>query len=320
MKKLLIDCDTGIDDSIAILYALKHPRVRVLGICTGYGNSSAEQSTENTLRIIKLAQPGYEVPVAVGAAAPLNGIWPGPNAIVHGANGIGDVELPESTQKPIGETAPEFIVRMAREHPGELTLVTLGRLTNLALALRLEPKLPQLLQNVVSMGGTVFAAGNCSPVAEANIAGDPEAADIVMSAGFELLQVGLDVTHKVQLTAAHLAALDRYCAPENRAIADYILAAMKHYFRFNRMADYDLDHCPVHDPLAMLLAVDPSSGVYRKMPARVECGGTYCRGMLVTDRRVVPFDSPYITVCLDVDVTRAVETLLAVFMERDPAI
>ena len=320
MKKLLIDCDTGIDDSLAILYALKHPRVRVLGICTGFGNASAEQATDNTLRILRLAQADDRVPVAIGARAPLCGAWPGANAIVHGENGIGDVELPRSERTPIAEPAPDFIVRVARENPGELTLVTLGRLTNLALALQKEPELPRLLRSVVTMGGTVFAAGNCSPVAEANFAGDPEAADLVMQAGFDLLQVGLDVTHKVRLTAAHLASLDRHCAPENRAIVDYLLAAMKHYFRFSLLAEHNLDHCPVHDPLAMLLAVDPGAGVYRKMPARVECGGTLCRGMLVTDRRVVPMDTPHITVCLDVDATRAVETLLSVFTEKDPAI
>lgn len=320
MKKLLIDCDTGIDDSLAILYALKHPRVRVVGICTGYGNASAQQATENTLRMIHLAQPGYEVPVAMGAEAPLNGKWVGPNARVHGKNGIGDVELPASEQKPLDEHAADFIVRMAHEQPGELTLVTLGRLTNLALALQKEPTLPRLFKQVVCMGGTIFHAGNCSPVAEANIAEDPEAADLVMQAGFPLLQVGLDVSHQVRLTAQQLHSLDLHCAPENRAVVDYILGAMRHYYRFNRLADYSLDHCPVHDPLAMLLAVDPSSGTYQQFPARVECSGALTRGMLVVDRRVVPMDTPPITLCVGIDALRAIESILSVFTDKDSGV
>lgn len=315
LRKILIDCDTGIDDALALLYALKHPQVQVLGISTGFGNTSADQAAENTLRIIRLAQPGYEVPVFVGASKPLEGDWAGPNVRVHGINGIGGVVLPRSEQKVSAEPAPDWIVRIARQMPGELTLVTLGRLTNLALALQQEPRLPELLKNVVTMGGAVVAPGNASPVAEANIMGDPEAADLVMQAGFNLLLVGLDVTHRVQLSKAHLDALSRHCPPENQAISDFLQEVMEPYFDFNRHADHFLDRCPTHDPLAMLLAVDPTPGIYRKMPVRVECGGTFCRGMIVADRRTVPMEGPYITVCVDVDAERALETLLSVFTD-----
>lgn len=117
-------------------------------------------------------------PVAVGATEPLAGNWKGPDPHIHGPNGIGGVELPPSSQQPLEEPAWAFIARMAREHPGELTLVTLARMTNLAKALEIEPDLPRLLKRVVFMGrGTFHAPGNVSPVAEANIAGDPEAAD-----------------------------------------------------------------------------------------------------------------------------------------------
>lgn len=172
MIKMLIDCDTGIDDSIAILFALKRPDVRVLGITTGCGNIDAYQAAENSIRLIHLAKPGYEVPVAVGANAPLVGPWEGPVPHIHGANGIGNAELPPADQKPAAEAGWDMIVRLARENPGELTVVTLGRMTNLALALEKEPALPRLVKNVVAMGGAVRAPGNVSPVSEANIAGD----------------------------------------------------------------------------------------------------------------------------------------------------
>ena len=291
LKQILIDADTGIDDSIAILFALKRPDVRVMGVTTGFGNTTARQAAENSLRLIRLAGVPYEVPVAVGATEPLAGNWKGPE-----------------------EPAWAFIARMAREHPGELTLVTLARMTNLAKALEIEPDLPRLLKRVVFMGGTFHAPGNVSPVAEANIAGDPEAADRVFQAGFDLTMVGLDVTQKVRLTTDHVAILDKYAAPENRPIVDYLKQALPFYFRFNRLQNNCLDHCPVHDPLAMLAAVDPSVVTVRTIPARVECGGSFCRGMVVADLREHPIEAPGVSICVDVDSRRALEELLTTFM------
>ena len=315
MKQILIDADTGIDDSIAILFALRRPDVRVMGITTGFGNTTAVQAAENSLRLIHLAGAAHKVPVAVGAAGPLKGSWSGPDIHIHGPNGIGGVELPPSDQRPLEEPGWKFIARMARERPGELTLVTLGRMTNLALALAEEPALPRLLKRVVSMGGTFRTPGNVTPVAEANIAGDPEAADQVFQAGFDLTLAGLDVTQKVRLTADHVDMLGRYAAPESQAIADYIQAVMPFYFRFNRRQNNCLDHCPVHDPLAVLAAVDPSVVTVRKIPARVECAGTFCRGMVVADLREHPIDAPGVSICVDVDARRAVEELLTAFMD-----
>ncbi len=316
MIKMLIDCDTGIDDSIAILLALKRPDVRVMGMISGFGNTDAVQAARNCIGLIELAKPGYDVPVAIGANAPLVGAWSGPVPHIHGRNGVGEAVLPQSSQKPIDEAGAAFLVRMARENPGELTLVTLGRMTNLAHALALEPQLPKLLKNVVSMGGAVKCSGNASPTAEANIAGDPEAADAVMTAGFDLTMVGLDVTMKTRLALRHLQALDKYCAAENRPINDYIQAALKFYYRFNRVQNNCMDDCPVHDPLAVLVAIDPSLVTLRKMRAHVECGGTYCRGMIVTDVREEPFDAPFTTFCMDVEGEKAVAELLTTFMDQ----
>ena len=131
MLKFLIDADTGIDDSVAIYYALKQKDVRVVGITTSFGNTTAPQGAENTLRLIKMANPGYEVPVVVGENKPLFGEWGGPEYHIHGSNGIGGVELPETEQKPLDVRAEDFIIDMAREHGHELTIITLGRMTNL---------------------------------------------------------------------------------------------------------------------------------------------------------------------------------------------
>lgn len=313
MLKILLDVDTGIDDSIAVLYALKNPEVRLVGITTGCGNTDTAQATENTLRLIALANPGYPVPVAVGACGPLAGEWEGPVPHVHGGNGIGDVELPPCSLKPTSEAAEDFIIRMAREHEGELVVVTLGRLTNLALALQKEPRLPRLVKRAVMMGGTVHAPGNVSPVVEANVYGDPEAADQVFTAGFDLTMVGLDVTLKTRLHMHQIELLGKYTPAENRWIADYMKQALTLYMGFYRNQSFHLDHCPVHDPLAMLVAVDPSLARTRRVKARVECGGTYCRGMVVTDLREQPFEAEYVNICEEIDGTRAVEKLLAAF-------
>ena len=313
MQKILIDADTGIDDSIAILFALKQPGVRVVGVTTGCGNTSAAQAAENTLRLIHMAQPPYEVPVAIGANKPLVGQWAGPVPHIHGRNGIGDVELPVSPQKPLAEPACDFIIRMIREHPHQLTLVTLGRMTNLALALEKAPDIVPLVKNVVFMGGTLHHPGNVSPVCEANLAGDPEAADLVFRSGLDLTMVGLDVTMQVRLTAHHLDMLEKYARQENRPIAAYIRQAMDVYARVTRPQNNCLDHCPVHDPLAVLAAVDPSLVTIRKAPARVECGGTFCRGMVVADFREHPIDAPYLSICTEVDARKAVEKLITAF-------
>ncbi|MEG1878737.1 MAG: nucleoside hydrolase [Pseudoflavonifractor sp.] len=313
MMKLLIDADTGIDDSIAILFALKRRDVQVVGVTTGCGNTNAMQAAENTIRLIQLAETPYAVPVVVGANAPLVGEWGGPVPHIHGHNGIGDVDLPPSPQKPLEEDAADFIIRQAKEQAGELVLVTLGRMTNLALALQKEPRLPHMIKAVVAMGGTLRAPGNVSPVSEANIAGDPEAADQVLQAGFSLTIVGLDVTTKTRLSMQHIDLLRKYCKAENEKIVDYLQQALPLYMNFNRAQNYCMDNCPVHDPLAMLVAVEPCLVKTQRLRMRVECGGTWCRGMLVADLRERPFDAEFVNFSVEVDGIRAVDTLLAAF-------
>ena len=232
--KIFIDCDTGIDDSIALLFALKRPDIEIVGITTSCGNTTARQAAENTLRIIKLSGFSGHIPVAAGAEKPLVGEYDGPVVDVHGDNGIGNMELPETDQKPEEEDAADMIIRMVHENPHELTLVTLGRMTNIALALEKDPELPKLVKNMVAMGGSVYACGNVTPVCEANIAGDPEAADKVLLAGFDLTMVGLDVTTKVCLSSDYIEKLKKYCAEGNEAIVRYISGALDYYYGYYR--------------------------------------------------------------------------------------
>ncbi|MGI2295383.1 nucleoside hydrolase [Paenibacillus sp. GXUN7292] len=313
IQKMIIDADTGIDDSIAILHALKAADVKLEGITTVFGNSSVEQATDNTLRLIQLAQPDYEVPVAKGAAKPLVREWGGPVAHVHGNNGIGNVELPPSEQQPLAESAAQFIVRKANEMPGEITLVTLGRLTNVALALELDPELPSKLKKTVIMGGTVFAPGNVTPAVEANLRGDPEAIDRVIRSGMNITLVGLDVTMKAKLNKQHLEQLALVCRPENAAIVEYMQGALQYYFGFYRQVDNLMNSCPLHDPLTVLVARKPGIVKTQQMKVQIECEGKVTAGAVIADLRTKPSEGDDITVCLGVDSEQVVHELLSVF-------
>lgn len=314
MKHILIDCDTGIDDSIAILYALKNKNIHVEGITTGFGNTSAKQGADNSLRLIKLANCGYEVPVAIGAEQTLNGEQEQAPAHIHGDNGIGNVELPKSEQKVLDESACDFIIRKADELHGDLTIVTLGRLTNLAKALMKDPRLPYKVKNVIAMGGSLRKPGNVTPYAEANIYGDAQASDMVVRAGFHMMLVGLDVTTETFITGDNLNILGKYCAKENIPIVKYMQSALEFYFKFHYDTMGSVDRCVVHDPLAMILAENPSIGEYRFIRARVEYEQSEYRGMIKTDERFVTnYDHEEILYCTKVDSDYAVRKILSVF-------
>ncbi len=299
---IVIDADTGIDDSIALLYALKNPAIRVHGVIASFGNTTAEQAAENTLRIIRLAAPGYEVPVVLGADKPLGGEWmEGPTVSVHGENGIGGVTLPASAQRPLAEFAERFLSNTARELGGKLVLVTLGRLTTLARALEQYPSLKEELARVVSMGGTIYTPGNITCCAEANIFGDPEAAEYAICSGIPFTFVGLDVTTKTRLTVRQIQASLAAAAPDARSSWEYIEAATRHYMDFYRRVEGCDGSSPLHDPSAVICALRPELFTIRSFRAHVECGGAYCRGKVVVDERCRPFAGPMVQACVDVD-------------------
>lgn len=314
MKHIIIDCDTGIDDSIAILYALKNKNIHVEGITTGFGNTSAIQAADNTLRLIKLADCGYDVPVAVGAEQSLNGEEKLPPVHIHGENGIGNVILPKSEQKLLEEPAWDFILRKADEHQGDLTIVTLGTLTNLAKAVIIDSRLPYKVKNVISMGGCLGKPGNISPYAEANIYGDAKASDMIFRAGFHMMLVGLDVTTGTFITKEDLNKLGRYCAEENLPIVKFMQSALEFYFRFQYNSTGSLDRCIAHDPLAMVLAEDPTLGEYRFIRAGVEYEHSEYRGMIIQDERFMStYDHEEILYCTKVDSDAAIRRIFSVF-------
>lgn len=311
--KLFIDCDPGVDDSIAILFALNRKDVEVVGISTGVGNVSVEQGTDNILRLLKLAGMEGKIPVCMGAKNPMIGEAHDFPAFIHGKNGFGDVILPASDQRPVDMDVRDFMYSKACEYEGELVLITLGRLTNVAHTIEKYPDFPGKIKRVVSMGGAVYSHGNVSPVCEANIAGDPEAADIAVQVDWDMTLVGLDVTLKTHLTREDVNRLLRCCLPEKKDMVAFMSEELKYYMNGSRKQNWTMEYCPLHDPLAMIVAVDPSVVTTKKMVTRIECGGTYCRGKVVVDLRESPISGRFVEHCLEVDSRKALNVLFAAF-------
>lgn len=306
--KMLFDTDPGVDDAMALLLALASPEIDLLGVTTVFGNNDVSQTTRNALRVLE-AVGRAAVPVVAGAAAPLVRPKRTHVSFIHGADGLGG-ETPDTVNRPSVAwpgAAAGFIADTARAHAGELALVAVGPLTNLALALQLEPRLPSLVRQVIVMGGAVDVPGNASPVAEANIISDPEAAARVMGAGWPVTLVGLDVTLKTMMTDAFLRDLTAKDIPAARLIGRIVPV----YYRFYTEM-VGLPGLPTHDPSALALALDPSLFATERVRLHVETEGR-CAGQTVADRRrrnQWP-GLPEVDVCVGVDSERLLELYMA---------
>ena len=251
MTPMIIDTDPGVDDAMAILYALSDPAVELVGLTTVFGNVPGATATRNTLALMELA--GADIPVAGGAAKPLVQPPHPPANFVHGVEGFGDVRLPSPTRNPDPRPAHRFIAEEVTKRPGEITLVPVGPLTNLALALKEVPEIVDQVAKVIVMGGAVRHKGNASPTAEANIWQDPHAADAVFSAGWPVTLIGLDVTEQVICTAADIAPM----AETSPRCGAFLTKAAEFYFNFHYESE-GLKGCHLHDPSAAIAALDPS--------------------------------------------------------------
>ncbi|SHK50878.1 purine nucleosidase [Nocardiopsis flavescens] len=280
--RVFVDCDPGIDDAVALAYLAARPEVEIVGVGAVFGNGGVEVTADNALRLLGLyGRPG--VPVAVGASRPLVQ-EPRLAPHVHGENGLGGVELPAPTGSPVAESAAELLVRLARSHPGELDVLAVGPLTNLAIALGLEPRLPELVRRLVVMGGAVRVPGNVSSHAEANINNDPEAAEAVFGAGFDLDLVALDVTMETVATGEWLEELKGVPGERASRTSDFL----DFYADFYK-GIFGVRQCAMHDPLAAAVLVDPHLVTESvEAPVRVELAGSLTRGMTVADLRPRP--------------------------------
>lgn len=302
--RVVIDCDTGVDDTMAVFYGLLAPEVEVVGLTCVWGNISVDLTTKNTLRLLEMLDRP-EIPVARGADKPLvYPKWPPPEQPIHGTDGQGNTNLPDPTLKAVDETAAQLIVRLAHEHPGQLTLVPTGPLTNVATAVLADPEISKLYKGVVLMGGAFTVRGNASRFGEANIWHDPEAAQVVFDAGWPVTAVGLDVTDSTMIPGSLLDDLR-----DSGTIAGKHLHAITQNYLDIYGARRGRRECAMHDALTLGIAADPSLVLEsQKVRVDVELNGTYTRGMTVGDFRPwMEYPNANATVVLEVDRQRFID-------------
>ncbi|KAJ6289557.1 hypothetical protein OIU76_025387 [Salix suchowensis] len=315
-KKIIIDTDPGIDDAMAIFLALRSPEVEVIGLTTIYGNVYTTLATRNALHLLEVAGR-TDIPVAEGSHVTITkGTKLRIADFVHGADGLGNQNFDPPKGKPIEQSAAAFLVEQAKLHPGKVTVVALGPLTNIALAIELDPEFCKNIRQIVLLGGAFSVNGNVNPASEANIFGDPEAADIVFTCGADILAVGINVTHQVVLTDADRNKLMQ----SNGKFAQYLCKILEVYFSYHQEA-YSMRGVYLHDPTALLAAVNPSLLTYTEGAVRVQTTGI-TRGLTLLYNKQKRFgevtewtDKPTVKVAVTVDAPTVVKLLMERLME-----
>jgi inosine-uridine nucleoside N-ribohydrolase len=287
--KLIIDTDPGIDDAMAILYAIAAPEIDLLGLTTVFGNVTTPKATRNALYLLE--QAGIEIPVAEGLHRPRIGPPFPPTSAVHGAEGFGTLAVPTPQRRALVETAPEYLVRMARAHQGELLLCPIGPLTNIAAAMELDPSFCSNLKGMVVMGGSLRAGGNITPAAEANFYHDPDAADFVLRHGCNMTLVGLDVTNRVICPRSFFARL----ASESPKMGGLLHDMAEFYIDFYETVG-KFAGCGMHDPSALVACIAPELFTTEPHALRVALSGDRSGEMIA----VANSTAQAVNVCTDV--------------------
>ncbi|HET6180171.1 MAG TPA: nucleoside hydrolase [Candidatus Sulfotelmatobacter sp.] len=273
--RVIIDTDPGVDDAMAILLALNSPELKVEALTVVPGNVDGRQGLENALKLVSLAGR-CDLPVAGGAQHPLNQklitaqFW-------HGKNGLAGVELAASKCKADPRFGPDLIIELVHKYPHEITLIPVGPLTNIALAVSKDPSIASLVKDIVIMGGSI-TGGNVDGAAEANIYNDPEAANIVFNAGWMVTMVGSDVGERTIITRKHLADLQAQHGPES----DFVAQLADFYITRSEKSGYS--GAAMYDPLAVGAVIDPKVVTLKDMHVDVETKGEFTRGETVANR------------------------------------
>ncbi len=281
-RRVIIDTDPGVDDAIAILLALRSPELKVEAITAVAGNVPLEVTLPNALRLVEIAGR-TDIPVAGGAEAPLiRRLITASRA--HGENGFGGVEFPEPKTAPVKETASELICRIVQANPGEVSIIGLGPLTNIALALRAAPNLSKMIKSFALMGGSL-SGGNVTPAAEFNFYVDPEATRVVFHSGVPISMVGLDVTRRTHLREEHIAALEAGSNASSIAAGRILRASMN---RLRKRAGSTGEGIAMHDSLAASVLIDPEILTMQDYFVEIETMGEVTAGETV-GYRTFPF-------------------------------
>lgn len=279
--KIILDCDPGHDDAIALMLAHGNPNIELLAVTTVVGNQTLEKVSRNALAVAEIANI-HGIPFAKGSARPLvREVEVAPS--IHGDSGLDGPVLPEPTQSHVEQHAVQLIIDLVMSHPEKtITLVPTGGLTNIALAARLEPRIIDRVKEVVLMGGG-YHTGNWSAVSEFNIKIDPEAAHIVFNAGWKVTMVGLDLTHQALATPD---VVERIAAIGTKP-AKFVVELLEFFGKMYKEAQ-GFDAPPVHDACAVAYVIDPTLIETLKVPVNIELTGTHTLGMTVADFRYPP--------------------------------
>jgi len=275
-KRIIIDTDPGIDDALAILLALASPELSLEGLSIVHGNCSLEQATKNGLSVLELASASH-IPLAKGCELPL--VQPSLLALdTHGNTGLGYAKLPEPRIKPVVQHGCDFLIEQVMSNPGEITLVAIGPLTNVAMAIRKEPNFAKSLKELIIMGGAIRHEGNVTALGEFNVYVDPHAAHIVFHAGIPTTLVPLDVTYQCILTAQDVERLLKIDAP----IPKFIRDTTNFYMEYHD-SHQGIKGCIINDPLALALAFAPELCDYQELPVDVDISGGVSMGKTLAD-------------------------------------
>jgi inosine-uridine nucleoside N-ribohydrolase len=298
---ILIDCDPGHDDAVALLLALASPEVELAGVTTVSGNQTLAKTTANALRVLELVGRG-DVPVAAGADRPIKrDLFVA--AYVHGESGLEGPALPDPQGKPLPADAADFIAERVSASAQPLTLIPTGPLTNVAAFLERHEDAASKLERIVLMGGAI-AEGNVTPAAEFNIWADPEAAATVFRSSLDVTMIGLDVTHKALLTPEHGERLRR-----TGRTGTFVAELLEFYSRFHREV-YNFPGSPIHDAVAVAHVLDPSLVETMRRNVEIELESELCRGRTVVDLWRRTEREPNAHVGVDIDSDRFLELLL----------
>ena len=275
-RKIIIDCDPGHDDAIALLVALASPQLDVKAITTVAGNSYIGSTTENALKILELINR-IDVPVAKGASTPIiNKLDVGKS--IHGESGMDGPYLPKPKLKPSELSAYQMMAKVLEESDEEVVIATLGPMTNLAIFVQTYPHLISKIKYVSIMGGGLYE-GNWSPIGEFNLWSDPEAVKMVINTGLDVRFYGLDVTHQAQIHP------DEFHMFSNKGKVSQFVKELLDFFAISYVGDRGLPGCPMHDSCAIMGIINPEIFKYEKASIEMDLNGLITRGSLIVDRR-----------------------------------
>ncbi|XP_020260328.1 uridine nucleosidase 1-like [Asparagus officinalis] len=314
-EKLIIDTDPGVDDSMTILMALQTPEVEVIGLTTVFGNCSTTDATRNALLLCEIA--GFrDIPVAEGNHETLKGGKPRSRAHLHGSDGMRNLFLPPPSGQKVESSASKFLVDKVSQHPGEVSVLALGPLTNLALAIKRDSSFASKVKKVVILGGSFFATGKVNPAAEANIYGDPEAADIVFTSGADIVVVGVNITTQVTLSDADLSELRNSKGRHSKLACD-----MTDFYRKWHLKSDGVHGIFLRDPVAFTALRRPELFTFKKGVVRVETQGI-CVGHTLMDQGLKKWnaDNPWtgyspVSVAWTADVPKVVSYIKELLMK-----